>query len=88
MKNPDIEIYLRNLINFFTNNPNDLTDLIGKSNMPTFYEKLRKVCEKNYLNGDDIVLTRKQMMDIIYEMKKPKIKQPFQETKYGIICLN
>ncbi len=88
MKNPDIEIYLKNVISFFKNNPNDLTNLIGEDNMDLFYKKIREQSEQNYLNGVDFVLTRTQIMSIIYNIKKPAVKKPFQASKFGPICLN
>lgn len=88
MKNPDIEIYLKNFMKFFQTNPNDLTELIGSANMDVFYNKIREQCEKNYSSGQDIVVTRTQLMNIIYDIKKPKVNYPHQQSKFGAICLN
>jgi hypothetical protein len=96
MKNVDLEIYITNLINFFENNPNDLMSLIGDLQKQEFYEKLRERSEKNYSNGDDFILTRNQIVEIVVELKIPEIKKEkkseidriIQKTKFGEIFLN
>jgi hypothetical protein len=96
MKNVDLEIYITNLINFFENNPNDLMSLIGDLQKQEFYEKLRERSEKNYSNGDDFILTRNQIVEIVVELKIPQIEKEkkseidriIQKTKFGEIFLN
>lgn len=98
MKNIDCEIYISQVISFFENNPNDLMDLIGELQRNDFYDKLRERCEKNVDEGQDYVLTRQQMINIVLELKAPelfKIKDPetivkgyIQKTKWGKIILN
>ena len=70
--NIDVEIYLKNFINFFENNPNDLIDLLGNELKEVFYEKVREQCYKNYENEEEITLTQKQLIDIVVSMKKVK----------------
>jgi hypothetical protein len=93
--NIDVEIYIKNFINFFENNPNDLLDLIGNELKEVFYDKVKEQCYKNLDNGEDIVLTQKQLIEIVVCIKKvkPDIKTlltngVFQKTKYGLISLN
>lgn len=98
MKNIDCEIYISQVISFFENNPNDLMDLIGELQRNDFYQKLRERCEKNVDEGQDYVLTRQQMINIVLELKAPeliKTKTPesvvegfVQKTKWGEIILN
>jgi hypothetical protein len=96
MKNVDIEIYISNLISFFENNPNDLISLIGDVQKQEFYEKLREKSEKNFSEGNDFVLTRNQIVEIVVELKIPQIKNEkksemdriIQKTKFGEIILN
>ena len=98
MKNIDCEIYIKQLISFFDNNPNDLMDLIGEVQKLEFYDKIRERCEKNVDEGHDYVLTRQQMIDIVLELKAPdlfKTSNPesvveghIQKTKWGNIILN
>jgi hypothetical protein len=96
MKNVDIEIYISNLISFFENNPNDLMDLIGQSQKDEFFQKLRERSELNYKEGNDFVLTKAQIMDIVLELKMPDmvsdkkidITNIIQKTKFGDIILN
>ena len=87
--NIDVEIYIKNFINFFENNPNDLLDLIGNELKEVFYDKVKEQCYKNLDNGEDIVLTQKQLIEIVVCIKKvkPDIKTlltngVFQKTKY------
>jgi len=91
--NIDVEIYIKTFINFFENNPNDLLDLIGNELKEVFYDKVKEQCYKNLENGDDIVLTQKQIIDIVVGLKKGDIKTllthgVFQKTNFGLISLN
>jgi len=98
MSNVDIEIYVSQLINFFENNPNDLIDLVGNIQKEEFYQKLRQKCEENHKKGEDIVLTKNQIIDIVVELKIPEISENLnpkqvvegfiQKTKFGDIILN
>ena len=98
MKNIDCEIYISQVISFFENNPNDLMDLIGALQRNDFYEKRRERCEKNVDEGEDYVLTRTQMINIVLELKAPELIEPqnvesviegyIQKTKWGEIILN
>jgi hypothetical protein len=98
MKNIDCEIYIKQVITFFENNPNDLMDLIGQVQKNEFYEKIRERCEKNVDEDKDYVLTRQQMIDIVLELKAPglldainpkqEVEGFVQKTKWGEIILN
>lgn len=96
MKNVDVEIYLKQLINFFENNPNDLMTLIGDLQKDDFYKKLRERCEKNLEEGKDLVLTREQIINVVVELKIPEIVDQknqyldkiIQKTTFGEIILN
>jgi hypothetical protein len=98
MKNIDCEIYIKQVITFFENNPNDLMDLIGEVQKNDFFEKIRERCEKNVDEDKDYVLTRQQMIDIVLELKAPglldvinpkqEVEGFIQKTKWGEIILN
>ena len=98
MGNVDCEFYLRQLITFFENNPNDLMDLIGSVQKREFFDKLREQCEKNSQESDDHIITRQQMVDIVIQLKMPDIVSTeesierlqgfIQKTKWGNIILN
>ena len=98
MGNVDCEVYLRQLITFFENNPNDLMDLIGSVQKQEFFDKLREQCEKNSQESDDHIITRQQMVDIVIRLKMPemvnteesieKIQGFIQKTKWGNMILN
>jgi hypothetical protein len=98
MKNIDCEIYIKQVITFFENNPNDLMDLIGEVQKNDFFEKIRERCEKNVDEDKDYVLTRQQMIDIVLELKAPglldvinpkqEVEGFVQKTKWGEIILN
>ena len=92
----DVEIYIKQFIDFFEKNPNDLIDLIGESLKEVFYSEVREQCTKNYHNGDDISLTRQQIIDIVVSLKKGNqlesteevVNKISQKTKFGLIYLN
>ena len=93
--NIDVEIYIKNFVNFFESNPNELIDLIGDELKEVFYKKVEEQCYKNLDNGEDIVLTQKQLIEIVVDIKKGKPDMKvlltngvFQKTKYGLISLN
>lgn len=98
MGNVDIEIYISQLINFFENNPNDLMDLIGNVQKKQFYQKLREKCEENFEKGEEITLTKSQIVDVVVELKMPELEERLnpkqvvegfiQKTKFGDIILN
>jgi len=98
MKNIDCEIYIKQLISFFENNPGDLMELIGDIQKEEFYSKLREKSEKNVDDGLDHILSRQQMIDIVLELKIPELfEKPnpksvievyVQKTKWGKIILN
>lgn len=96
MKNVDIEIYISNLINFFEKNPNDLLVLIGDLQKDEFYVKLKKRAISNFEKGQDYVLTKSQIVEVVLELKLPNIKKNkklyidkiIQKTKFGDIILN
>ena len=93
--NIDVEIYIKNFINFFENNPNELLELIGDALKEVFYDKVKEQCYKNLDNGDDITLTQKQLIEIVVKIKKGKpnvsvllTNGVFQQTRFGLISLN
>lgn len=98
MKNIDCEVYVSQLITFFENNPNDLLVLIGDLQKEDFYNKLKQQCYKNAQEGDDHVITKQQMVNIIIELKVPELIEEVnpkvivegivQKTKWGDIILN
>ena len=91
--NIDVEIYIKNFINFFENNPNELLELIGDALKEVFYAKVKEQCYKNHNNGDEITLSQKQLIDIVVKLKKGDVKIAltngvFQQTNFGLISLN
>ena len=91
--NVDIEIYMKNFISFFDNNPNDLLDLIGDELKNDFFDEVKKQCYLNLEKGEDIVLTQQQLIDIVVKLKRTKPKDVlvngvFEKTNFGLISLN
>jgi len=84
MSNVDVEIYVSQLINFFENNPNDLIDLIGDVQKDEFYQKVREKCEENVNKGEDIVLTKDQIIDIVIELKMPELEDKLKPKKVKV----
>jgi hypothetical protein len=94
MKNIDCEIYISQMITFFENNPGDFMDLVGDVQKEDFYQKIREQSLKNLEEGNDYVLTKQQIIDIVVELKVPelndrlKIEKHIFKTKFGDIILN
>jgi hypothetical protein len=90
----DVEIYMKNIIRFFKQNPKDLLNLIPGSKEDEFYDKIRESAIKNTEKGECVSLTQDQFVNIciVLNGKDPitdrKIKGHFITTSYGIICLN
>lgn len=88
----DIEIYLKNIYGFFDKNPDQLKILIGSIDKIKFYDKLKQKSVENYHNKYEPELTKKEMVDVIWELHVEDVKKikrsPFQNTKFGVLCLN
>lgn len=85
----EIEIYISNLIKFFDTNPEDLHNLVPEEKKYDFYQRLKEESYKNYNNGDDVILTQKQISEIVNDINNSIFKiDGFQITKIGLICLN
>lgn len=93
MDNVDIDIYISQVVRFFENNLNELFILIGNLDKDYFFKMIKEVAQENHDKGEDINLTRSQMIDIVVKMhneiKEQRIVNvPFIETPYGDVCLN
>lgn len=96
MKYFEVEKYIDEVKTFFNDNPNDLYSLIGNLNVEKFYQKIKIISEKNYIDEGIVELTQKQFIDIVVEMyeeigvkaKTVELSPIFYETKFGRICLN
>lgn len=97
--NVDIEIYLKQFISFFENNEEELILLIGDlKKKEIFYSMVKQQSQKNYKNGEDVILTQQQIKDILYNLRKDEVKKSnsnnliekmfIQETKFGKFFLN
>ncbi len=94
--NVDVEIYLNQFKTFFDNNPTSLKELIGEINKELFYNKVKEVCYLNDEKGDDVSLTRTQIIDIVVSLIdvvktdniETKVNGVFEKTKFGDICMN
>jgi hypothetical protein len=81
----DVEIYMNNIIKFFRENPNDLLNLVPKAKEEEFYSKLREVAFQNYEKGEEVSLTRTQMIEIcaqIHGKTKKIVEEKKEFTKY------
>lgn len=96
--NVDAEIYLKQLFGFFDTNPDSLRSLIGDLSKEKFYEKIKSSIYNRVKNNEDIVLSKKQMIDIIKNLwdeengvpKKETLEmiETFFRSDYGIFSLN
>ena len=66
--NVDVEIYMSNILKFFKDNPNELFNLIPLEKKDDFFTKLREVAIKNSEKGDEISLTRQQLIDVCLDI--------------------
>ena len=90
MSNVDIQIYISQIKTFFNENPEQLVKLIGNINPDIFFDEVEKVSTINYEKGEDVQLTNKQMVSILFKINKGKTKDitAVEETKFGKLYLN
>jgi len=95
MNNIDIDIYVSQLKNFFTNNPNDLMDLIGDVDSDKFFNMIKDVCIEKNKKNEDITLTKSDIIGIVLKLKNitqdvsvDLVDRVFENTRYGKIGLN
>ncbi len=72
--NVDVQIYLSNFKSFFNNNPNDLINLIGDGDKDKFFELVQESVIENYEKGEDLELTKKQLIDIMLILTKDRVE--------------
>jgi hypothetical protein len=90
--NVDVQIYLSNFKSFFNNNPNDLINLIGDGDKDKFFELVEGAVIENYNKGEDLELTKKQLIDIMLILTKDRVEEKVEnfilKGPYGDIFLN
>jgi len=90
--NVDVQIYLSNFKSFFNNNPNDLISLIGSHDKDKFFELVEGTVTENYDKGEDLELTKKQLIDIMLILTKDRVEEKVEnfilKGPYGDIFLN
>ena len=82
--NVDAEIYLKQLFGFFDGNTESLKSLIGELSKEKFYKKIRDAVYEKVDTEDDMVLSKKQMVDLIKDLWDEE-QGPLQEDKFEII---
>ena len=90
--NVDVQIYLSNFKSFFNNNPNDLINLIGDGDKDKFFEMVQESVIENNEKGEDLELTKKQLIDIMLILTKDRVEEKVEnfilKGPYGNIFLN
>ena len=90
--NVDVQIYLSNFKSFFNNNPNDLINLIGDGDKDKFFKLVEGTVIENYDKGEDLELTKKQLIDIMLILTKDRVEEKVEnfilKGPYGDIFLN
>lgn len=90
--NVDVQIYLSNFKSFFNNNPNDLINLIGDGDKDKFFEMVQESVVENHEKGEDLELTKKQLIDIMLILTKDRAEEKVEnfilKGPYGDIFLN
>jgi len=94
----DVEIYLSQLFKFFNENPNELNTLVPQDQKNEFFKKCREAVMINLNKGDELSLTKKQLIEICVKINNKKIEPKeelffnaeglFQKVPLGFICLN
>ena len=82
--NVDAEIYLKQLFGFFDGNTEALKSLIGELSKEKFYKKIRDAVYEKVDTEDDMVLSKKQMVDLIKDLWDEE-QGPLQEDEFEII---
>jgi len=98
MKNLEVDLYITQFRGFFDKNPNELMSLIGDVLAEDFFKRVEEQCYKNLEQGNEVSVTRQQLIDIIVDLKSDEsefekdlnksVKRVFEHTKFGDICLN
>jgi len=95
MSNIDVEIYFSQFKTFFVENPKELRKLIGIASDEEFFNEVYLEINNNHERGEEVVLTQKQIIEIVLKLNKSKPKDIngtvdniFQKTDFGLICLN
>jgi len=90
--NVDVQIYLSNFKSFFNNNPNDLINLIGDGDKDKFFELVQASVIENHEKGEDLELTKKQLIDIMLILTRDRVEEKVEKFilkgPYGDIILN
>lgn len=90
----EVQIYVSNFVKFFKENPKELASVIGQGKPDDFFSEVEKAAYENYEKGEDVELTRQQMIDIVLRindmepMKEEEVIGPILETSFGQIFLN
>ena len=89
----ELEIYINNIVKFFTKNPKDLSNLVPLEKKEEFFSKIRETASLNVEKGDEPALTKKQFIEVCVEIngKNPELdikKNPIVLTKWGEYSLN
>lgn len=89
--NIEVELYVKGMIDFFKNYPDSLYQLIFEGCEEAFYQKIREAAQNNFENGDDIPLTKEQMVHICADVNRKGglyLKVHKHKTAFGDIFLN
>lgn len=72
--NVDVEIYMSSILKFFRENPEELINLIPPPKKDEFFIKLKEVAISNSEKGDEVSLTRQQLIDVCLEINGNPIR--------------
>lgn len=80
---------MKNFEGFFEKNPSQLKKLIGNNDPKKFYDGIRSIVESNAVDeSKQIEPTKKQIIDLILEINRPKKTPSFYSHHMGNICMN
>ena len=87
----DVTIYVSNLKKFFSDNPQDLANLMPEKMFDEFFVKVEQIAILNFEGGKEIPLTRQQLIDLCVKLNgnpPKKGDEVFVELAYGKFFLN
>lgn len=74
--NIDIEIYMSGIVKFFKENPEELRSLVPETKKTEFFDAIRQKAIVNSESGDEVSLTRQQLIDICLKINGVKKEIP------------
>lgn len=91
--NLEVEIYMKKIIKFFDDNPNELQNIIPIERKDEFFEKIKYYAQINVENFNEPTISRKQIIEICVQLNEKSMEIDIQKnilvtTKWATYSLN